>query len=1337
MCYWAQVLSQELSFLDKFTKKKIKTNPIENHLVCKILTKKVSCGEDKISNKFYLFTVPIVKMKNFFSLKFILFLCLVLFESFYSQEGISEISYYTPREDICNNLKNNTYNNFHLKYFIKNNMHEKNKARSIFNFLYVSSLPANFHIPLTAGSTYSKNFDKLKVFDNNYQSIASNLSIPLQSINFQDSVTLPVHKQNAEIATSYPSLYEITNDEYFITAKDSEFELLYETNSTILSTKPQITEENKNNTKAAVKCSYTINSPNLSYNWININSILAYAKYSFLNLVLKPDKKGLFYMEYNSESNNLNLINVNSDNYYINNDYFEKLWIIEQKYTSQDFLVLGKKDNSSFSNNITSNTRELLVLTMQEITQNSNLQFNIIFNYYSTIQIHIFFYEQINKIGFYENQFILATSHSGIIILHQVDLNQINKNNTNIPNNGTNTSNKNSTEVDMKWTIKTTITNFKNHYTPDNNSYSHTTTADKSGNKTKIFKRNLEINNVSSSLNNISNNSSGNNFDTTKSLNNTKTSAENNDQNTSAYIYNVNIKDMLVNEKSIYLIVENLGLHIISLDSLLISDNFFYENENLYKLEFYNNIFLGTKYVGVYAENRNNISQEIFLEFIINDEFNPLVNKVFTSSKYIGKGKAAAFDDFFTFILNANEKSFYLIRKAMINKIPFITYNIDLSNIVKFNLNEVEFISLFDSVKNSFFYSLYSKNLIIPLQVLFVSDYMRCKFSQSGNFHLNFIQQTELCNESLNFPNVNSYCEKYSDYIVEIIGPPQNDATAVYTGILAAFAILLIVILTFLCWKTDGCRNLKYFKVKKIAQIRERIYYDPGQSINIEANKNKEILTNKVILENHQYIINNHYDNDHKKLFSQGQEENDNNMNKKFSLNDNNNKACETGSKSYKFIFSGSSDNNSENNNFPNNKQSGTTLNSNSFNENNLLETHKLKIKKSLKNVVYDDMDTNCDNKNVKSTNKITPLSKDFDYDLLKSENLNSNNFAFVNKQSSSLKNGDAEEEVGTDEEEVLKNFDSQQDKKIYRQLTFQTHDTNNVNLPTIQKNINNASIDFATLSVSHNKFQQTGNLTNNKEESDQDIEDKADWSHKENLNKKRYENEKKIKFKNTNNYYFQEKASQEIYNNTLSGSNFNPLNIINDIDNHYSSHKKRPILDNKEKPFSINSKNTGFHEIKITKKENKKPIDREESKVNNGNKDQVNTMENKEGFRNNLEKNSMTIKSSKTNEIKNNQIYNTKEDYLQDFEIIKNTNETNNDIIEISKLPEKSHKEYEDFVLVNKKEISEKEEKENEIEKDAGKKKIRDEDFENVNINENHDDNNFEERVLSLEDLV
>ncbi len=720
------------------------------------------------------------------------------------------------------------------------------------NISLVKSLPNNFHVSLSPNSIFSKSFEKIKPLDYRYGNVISNITIYAQTINKEDSAIFKIEKSNAEISTSASNLQNINNEEFFISKNEYSIEYI-SPSSTILSQFPD-RQINSTESEKIVKCNYFVNSPNYSYNWINTQSYTATAKYTFLTFVIKKNINGVFYLDYIANKNILNEVSVNSDGYDLNSEKYIKIFFIEQKFINDDFMVLAIEKENDFD----------LIIFKIKIDDLLLENFKISLNFYTKIQIKANLYRQINKIGYYMDQFILATKNTGLVILHKFATQAKSNSNNTLLNF---TKFDNFLNNDTVWTTKTTINNFK-YITRSNQSYD--SKKNRSNYKNKNFqkanqlsniynmhKRHLQSNltiNSTLNFNTTSNNTDTKTSNTTVSTNAVLINSANGQVADNTPLININILDMTINEFTIYLIVEKRGLFIITLENFQISRDFIYENPYLYKLEFYNNIFFGNKFIGIYANNPDSSSQELYIELLIDQELNPSANKVFTSQIYTGNGKASSYDDLFTIILNTQEKKLILIRKAMFNSIPFTTHILDISNYVKFDLENTEIVSIYDSFNKKVIYSLYTLDLIIPFNITFSDEYINCKFSQSGRYDMNFIQRSELCKENLNSNKTLSFCERNIKYLIEVVGPPSSDVKNILLGVLITLSLILVCLIIFSVIKTDGCKNIKYFKIIKTAQIRERLYYDAGQDINIEGNKQREILSQRVLM-NNQYTI--------------------------------------------------------------------------------------------------------------------------------------------------------------------------------------------------------------------------------------------------------------------------------------------------------------------------------------------------------------------------------------------------------------------------------------------------------------------------------------------------
>jgi hypothetical protein len=144
-------------------------------------------------------------------------------------------------------------------------------------------------------------------------------------------------------------------------------------------------------------------------------------------------------------------------------------------------------------------------------------------------------------------------------------------------------------------------------------------------------------------------------------------------------VYPVSVADFVINQSTLYLLSAGQGLAVLDLNSNFGLVSFLLNHPSLTKLDFLNNPFSGSKYIGVGCQNGEKIN-EFFYEFLIDDEYNPQLNRIFTGSDLIISSNFKTVDMFFTYIFNKINNKLIIIRRGMLNNIPSELYHVDLSN---------------------------------------------------------------------------------------------------------------------------------------------------------------------------------------------------------------------------------------------------------------------------------------------------------------------------------------------------------------------------------------------------------------------------------------------------------------------------------------------------------------------------------------------------------------------------------------------------------------------------------------------------------------------------------
>ena len=291
---------------------------------------------------------------------------------------------------------------------------------------------------------------------------------------------------------------------------------------------------------------------------------------------------------------------------------------------------------------------------------------------------------------------------------------------------------------------------------------------------------------------------------------------------------NNKILDFVICQKTIYSLIENIGLVIYKIGDKFVS-NITYHLNNMIKLEHYINIFNGNEFVGILFTPKND-SFELFIELLINNELYPQVNKIILSSPQRNIKTFYQIDHFFNYFYDKNSKEMIYIRKAMLNSIPDIMY--------KFNLNKInetieDFSSIIDISTHYHFPLLLSKSNFFLISNISVGKHkLNCTFYNDGNFKLIFIQRGEICAESLEESINNPYatCQKIVTYNFHVYDSNFKFVTlsiAISIGILIlCFLILIIIIICGNHWMKNFNNN-----VNKIIIKDKKSFYDESDMI--------------------------------------------------------------------------------------------------------------------------------------------------------------------------------------------------------------------------------------------------------------------------------------------------------------------------------------------------------------------------------------------------------------------------------------------------------------------------------------------------------------------------
>lgn len=293
-----------------------------------------------------------------------------------------------------------------------------------------------------------------------------------------------------------------------------------------------------------------------------------------------------------------------------------------------------------------------------------------------------------------------------------------------------------------------------------------------------------------------------------------------------------NIIDFIINNSTIYAIGENKGMYVINLKSSS-NKKIFYRHSHLKQIDMFINPFTGYKFIGVLTEMQNN-NGEFFIEFYIKEETVLRLHKIYSSQKKRAFKTIIRTDNFFSYLLDTSTNSILVLRRGMLNSIPFISYNIssipEIINTIFPIYNSTSSTNVLSYTSNSYKQVFHLNNFTFP------KHYMNCNFTKSGLYLMRLIHFTDSCNASLNGDKEYNICQKMIDYNFWIVGDIKGKAVSITVAfIITVFGILFIVILITLM-VTTKCFKHNKLKVNIGFNIENRklLYEEEFDKLNEE-----------------------------------------------------------------------------------------------------------------------------------------------------------------------------------------------------------------------------------------------------------------------------------------------------------------------------------------------------------------------------------------------------------------------------------------------------------------------------------------------------------------------
>lgn len=286
-------------------------------------------------------------------------------------------------------------------------------------------------------------------------------------------------------------------------------------------------------------------------------------------------------------------------------------------------------------------------------------------------------------------------------------------------------------------------------------------------------------------------------------------------------LYNLRVLNFVVGNYYMYILVKYFGIVQLELSTMGISNKFQYFHPYVKQMDFTINAITFTKFLGVSFQNTNEMNDLLF-EINIDDEEQPLINKMYTKYEPIISNNFVTNDFFYTYIFDKSSKKIYMLRRAMINNIPHVINSIDVSSIVN-NLSDLELVSIFNQSSDINELAFVVDNFMIFInRIVFPPDRMICRFNEPGYYNVTLEKFSEACDDSINFNYAYAYCQSLIYVNFNVIGKSFSNVAIAFTviGIIALIGLIILLIILYMK------NQFNSQKVKKKEPTREELYID-------------------------------------------------------------------------------------------------------------------------------------------------------------------------------------------------------------------------------------------------------------------------------------------------------------------------------------------------------------------------------------------------------------------------------------------------------------------------------------------------------------------------------
>ena len=264
-------------------------------------------------------------------------------------------------------------------------------------------------------------------------------------------------------------------------------------------------------------------------------------------------------------------------------------------------------------------------------------------------------------------------------------------------------------------------------------------------------------------------------------------------------ILNLNVKDIQEVDNSIYVLIADFGLKILNVKNLnnIKFEPFEFRHPYIEKMEIHSNPHYKGFYLGVLISNRLFTSgDEFFLEFSLENEFEPKIMRIYLSDKVISVTNILN-DDYFTYIFENNSNKFLVISRSSTANEYNSVFEIYSEQLTGSSLVSNPFIFTDEFKFFKHIGILTTNNFVYSRSVELSSSEIIFYFWEAGEYEVILYTYSDYCGESI---STTKMCKINLRYLFDVSMLPsdfekiQDNSFYIVVGIFVAYNFICFVV---------------------------------------------------------------------------------------------------------------------------------------------------------------------------------------------------------------------------------------------------------------------------------------------------------------------------------------------------------------------------------------------------------------------------------------------------------------------------------------------------------------------------------------------------------------